>query len=86
MPHPHYHEEWFKKIQAKRNAMDKDNKGRREKRKKGRESDGKGDGKVVNKLNLANSLWVSLVTKCSMTPSDDDKIFRDACTDAASKY
>ena len=85
MPHPRDHYKWFKKRQVTRNARDKDNEGRFENSHKGGDSDGKGDGKVVNKFNLANSLRVSLVTKVSMNPFDADRIFQDACTDAESK-
>ena len=76
MPRPHDHEKWFKKRQAKCNAREKDNEGRREKRQKGRDSNVKGDDKVVNTLNPANSLQASLVTKFSMNPYDADKIFQ----------
>eukprot|EP00957_Ditylum_brightwellii_P171319 13041686-Ditylum_brightwellii.AAC.1 len=36
--------------------------------------------KVVNKLQLGSSLPASLVTKCSMTPANSDKIFLNTCS------
>ena len=77
MPHPHNHDEWFKKRQAKRNAKGKDGTGNGHRDKRQRQ-EGKDDGKVVNKLQLGNSLRATLVTRCSMTPADADKLFLDA--------
>ena len=84
MPHPHDHDKWFQERQAKRAARGKGG-DRRTKRQKIESSDGKDDNKMVNKLHLADSIRASLVTTCSMTHADADKIFKDACTDAASK-
>ncbi len=88
MPHPHDHDDWFKKREAKHSAKggSNDDGGHHTKRqKRDSDSDVKGDNKMVNKLNLTNSLRASLVTRCSMYPVDANKIFQNDCPDAASK-
>ena len=79
MPHPHDHKKWEEGKAAKRAARAKGG-GHRDKRVRFETN-----GQAVNKLALNDSLRAALVTRCHMTPDDADKIFADACSEAASK-